>query len=110
MAHYMHLYTGDVDEMMRVLVPSARYRKGHYAYGKFTVPQPHGLHTGPQCGKTRMARENQSASPGLKLSGRTTLLVTYKAHDPETQSMLKALRYWTVPFPRASRRVFSMSC
>src|SRR5258708_11886277 len=45
MANYVRLYNGDVDEMMSVLVPSARYRKAHYAYGKFTVPEPHGLHT-----------------------------------------------------------------
>jgi hypothetical protein len=58
MANYVRHYGDDVDEMMRVLVPSARYRKGHYAYGRFTVPQP------PQ--------ENRSASPGSKLSARTT--------------------------------------
>jgi hypothetical protein len=40
MANYVRLYNDDVDEMMNVLVPSARYRKGHYAYGKFTVPPP----------------------------------------------------------------------
>src|SRR5512140_3497382 len=45
MANDARLYNDDVDAMMGVLVPSARYRKGHYAYGKFTVPQPHGLHT-----------------------------------------------------------------
>ena len=38
MANYVRLYNDDVDEMMGVLVPSARYRKEHYAYGKFTVP------------------------------------------------------------------------
>ena len=37
MANYVRLYNDDVDEMMGVLVPSARYRKGHYAYGKFTA-------------------------------------------------------------------------
>ena len=45
MADCMRLYNHDVDEMMAVLVPSARFRKGHYSYGKFTAPQPHGLHT-----------------------------------------------------------------
>src|SRR5262245_35514188 len=35
MANFMRLYNDDVDAMMNVLVPSARYRKGHYAYGKF---------------------------------------------------------------------------
>src|SRR5262249_48682834 len=45
MTKYVRLYNDDVDAMMSVLVPSARYRKGHCAYGRFTVPQPHGLHT-----------------------------------------------------------------
>ena len=35
MANYVRLYNDDVDQMMGVLVPSARYRKAHYAYGKF---------------------------------------------------------------------------
>jgi hypothetical protein len=51
MARYVRLYNDDVDEMMSVLVPSARYRKAHYAYGRFAVAQPHarppdgGLHS-----------------------------------------------------------------
>ncbi len=45
MAIYARHYNADVDAMMAVLVAPARYRKGHYAYGKFTVPAPHGLHT-----------------------------------------------------------------
>src|SRR4051812_2732842 len=40
MANYVRLYNDDVDAMMGVLVPSARYRKEHYAYGKFTEAQP----------------------------------------------------------------------
>ena len=93
MAHYARLYNDDVDEMMSVLVPSARYRKGHYAYGKFTVPEPHGLHT------DHSAEDPDSAGEPICIARIETLGThyvagDYKAHDPETQSMLKALRYW----------------
>jgi hypothetical protein len=93
MANYMRLYNDDVDEMMAVLVPSARYRKGHYAYGKFTVPQPHGLHT------DHSAEDPASAGEPICIARIETLGThyvagDYKAHDPKTQSMLKALRYW----------------
>jgi hypothetical protein len=93
MAHYMRLYNDDVDEMMSVLVPSARYRKGHYAYGRFTVPQPHGLHT------DHSAEDPDSEGEPICIARIETLGThyvagDYKAHDPKTQSMLKALRYW----------------
>ena len=93
MAHYMRPYNDDVDEMMSVLVPSARYRKGHYAYGKFTVPQPHGLHT------DHSAEDPDSAGEPICIARIETLGThyvagDYKAHDPKTQSMLRALRYW----------------
>jgi hypothetical protein len=93
MAHYMRHYNDDVDEMMSVLVPSARYRKGHYAYGKFTVPQPHGLHA------DHSAEDPDSAGEPICIARIETLGThyvagDYKAHDPRTQSMLKALRYW----------------
>ena len=93
MARYMRLYNDDVDEMMRVLVPSARYRKGHYAYGRFTVPQPHGLHT------DHSAEDPDSEGEPICIARIETLGThyvagDYKAHDPKTQSMLKALRYW----------------
>jgi hypothetical protein len=97
MANYVRLYNDDVDEMMGVLVPSARYRKEHYAYGKFTSPQPHGLHT------DHSAEDPNSAGEPICIARIETLGThyvagDYKAHDPETQSMLKALRYWiTVP-------------
>ena len=97
MANYARLYNDDVDEMMSVLVPSARYRKEHYAYGKFTVPQPHGLHT------DHSAEDPDSEGEPICIARIETLgthYVTgdYRAHDPETQSMLKALRYW-IPVP-----------
>jgi len=94
MANYMRLYNADVDEMMGVLVPSARYRKGHYAYGRFTVPQPHGLHA------DHSAEDPESAGEPICIARIETLGThyvagDYQAYDAETQSMLKALRYWT---------------
>lgn len=93
MADHVRLYSHDVDEMMSVLVPSARYRKGHYAYGKFTVPEPHGLHT-----------DHSAEDPGsegepiciarIETLGTHYVAGDYRAHDPGTQSMLRALRYW----------------
>lgn len=93
MASYARLYNDDVDEMMGVLVPSARYRKGHYAYGKFTVPQPHGLHT------DHSAEDPEGAGEPICIARIETLGThyvagDYKAYDLKTQSMLKALRYW----------------
>jgi hypothetical protein len=93
MADYVRLYNEDVDAMMAVLVPSARYRKAHYAYGKFTAPAPHGLHT------DHSAEDPQAAGEPICIARIETLGThyvagDYKAHDPETQSMLKALRYW----------------
>jgi len=97
MANYVRLYNDDVDEMMGVLVPSARYRKGHYAYGKFTVPEPHGLHT------DHSAEDPDGAGEPICIARIETLGThyaagDYRAYDPKTLSMLKALRYWiTVP-------------
>jgi hypothetical protein len=93
MANYVRLYNADVDEIMGVLVPSARYRKAHYAYGKFTVSEPHGLHT------DHSAEDPESAGEPICIARIETLGThyvagDYKAHDPQTQSMLKALRYW----------------
>jgi hypothetical protein len=79
--------------MMRVLVPSARYRKGHYAYGKFTVPEPHGLHT-DHSAEDREAAGEPICIARIETLGTHYVAGDYKAHDPETQSMLKALRYW----------------
>ena len=93
MASYVRLYNDDVDEMMGVLVPSARYRKAHYAFGKFTVPQPHGLHT------DHSAEDPDSTGEPICIARIETLGThyvagDYKAYDARTQSMLKALRYW----------------
>ena len=93
MAHYMRLYNDDVDEMMRVLVPSARYRKGHYAYGRFTVPQPHGLHA-DHSAEDPAAGGEPICIARIETLGTHYIAGDYRAHDPKTQSMLKALRYW----------------
>jgi hypothetical protein len=97
MAHFVRLYNDDVDEMMGVLVPSARYRKGHYSYGRFTAPQPHGLHTDHSQEDPESAGEPICIAR-IETLGTHYLTGDYKAYDAEMQSMLKALRYWiTVP-------------
>jgi hypothetical protein len=95
MASHARLFNDDVDKMMDVLVPSARYRKGHYAFGKFSVPQPHGLHT------DHSAEDPACAGEPICIARIETLAThylagDYRAHDLEMQSMLKALRYWIV--------------
>jgi hypothetical protein len=93
MARYARLYNDDVDEMMGVLVPSARLRKGHYSYGKFKIPQPHGLHTDHSAEDPEGAGEPICIAR-IETLGTHYLAGDYRAHDPATQSMLKALRYW----------------
>ena len=93
MADHVRLYNDDVDEMMSVLVPRARYRKGHYAYGKFMVPEPHGLHT------DHSAEDPDGEGEPICIARIETLAThyvagDYRAHDAPTQSMLRALRYW----------------
>jgi hypothetical protein len=93
MAEYVRLYNDDVDAMMGVLVPSARYRKEHYAYGKFTVPSPHGLHTDHSAEDPACAGEPICIAR-VETLGTHYVAGDYTEHDPRTQSMLKALRYW----------------
>ncbi len=93
MAAYARLYNEDVDEMMSVLVPSARYRKGHYSYGKFTAPQPHGLHT-DHSAEDPDGRGEPICIARIETLGTHYLAGDYKAYGPETQSMIQALRYW----------------
>jgi len=93
MANYVRLYNADVDEMMGVLVPSAHYRKAHYAYGRFTVPEPHGLHT-DHSAEDPKAEGEPICIARIETLGTHYVAGDYKAHDPRTQSMLKALRYW----------------
>lgn len=93
MANYGRLYNEDVDEMMGVLVPAARYRKGHYAYGRFTVPEPHGLHTDHSAEDPDGAGEPICIAR-IETLGTNYVVGDYKAHDSRTKSMLEALRYW----------------
>jgi len=93
MAQYVRSYNDDVDAMMDVLVPSARYRKGHYAYGRFTVPSPHGLHTDHSLEDPGCAGEPICIAR-IETLGTHYITGDYRALDAETQSMLKALRYW----------------
>jgi hypothetical protein len=93
LARYACLFNDDVDAMMAVLVPAARYRKGHYAYGRFTVPQPHGLHT------DHSAEDPDGGAEPICIARIETLGThyvagDYKAYDDRTQSMFRALRYW----------------
>jgi hypothetical protein len=93
MAAYARAYNEDVDAMMGVLVPSARYRKGHYAYGRFTAAAPHGLHT-DHSAEDPQSRGEPICIARIETLGTHYVAGDYKAHDPETQSMLRALRYW----------------
>lgn len=93
MATFVRLYNEDVDEMLSVLVPAARYRKGHYAYGKFSVPEPHGLHT-DHSAEDPASEGEPICIARIETLGTHYVAGDYEAHDPRTQSMLKALRYW----------------
>ena len=93
MADLVRLYNDDVDEMIGVLVPSARFRKGHYSYGRYSVPQPHGLHTDHSAEDPDAAGEPICIAR-IETLGTHYVAGDYRAYDAETQSMLKALRYW----------------
>ncbi len=93
MADYARLYNDEVDRLIGVLFPSARYRKGHYAYGRFTVPAPHGLHTDHSA-----EDPGQSGEPiciaRIETLGTHYVTGDYRHHDAETRSMLDSLKYW----------------
>jgi len=93
LAIYARLYNDDVDAMMAVLVPSARYRKGHYAYGKFTAPAPHGLHT-DHSAEDPGAQGEPICIARIETLGTHYVAGDYRAFDARTKSMLNALRYW----------------
>jgi hypothetical protein len=93
MGRYARLYNDDVDAMMGVLVPSARYRKGHYAYGKFSTPAPHGLHT-DHSAEDRASQGEPICIARIETLGTHYVAGDYRAHDAQTQRMLTALRYW----------------
>lgn len=90
---YARLYNDDVDRMMAVLIPQARFRKGHFALGKFTVPQPHGLHTDHSLEDPQAAGEPICIAR-IETLGTHYLTGDYGAYDAATQSMIKAIRYW----------------
>ena len=93
MADYARLFDGDVDEMMRVLAPAARFRKGHYAYGRFTVAEPHGLHT-DHSAEDPGAEGEPICIARIEALGTHYVPGDYRAHDPRTERMLGALRHW----------------
>ena len=93
MATFARLYNDDVDAMMAVLVPNARYRKGHYFYGRYTIPQPHGLHTDHSAEDPEAAGE-PICIVRIETLGTHYFSGDYRAYAAETQSMLKSLRYW----------------
>jgi hypothetical protein len=93
MAAFARLYHDDVDELMCTLIPSARFRKGHYSYGRFTVPQPHGLHTDHSLEDPGCAGEPICIAR-IETLGTHYLTGDYRKYDARTQSMMKALRYW----------------
>ncbi|WP_422016470.1 hypothetical protein [Reyranella sp.] len=97
MAPWVRLYNGEVDAMMGVLVPPARYRKEHYAYGRFVFPEPHGLHTDHSL-EDPAAGGEPICIARIETLGTHYVDGDYRLHDAATQSMLKALRYWT-PVP-----------
>jgi hypothetical protein len=97
MARYVQLYNEDVDAMMDVLVPSASYRKEHYAYGCFVFPEPHGLHTDHSL-EDAAAEGEPICIARIETLGTHYVSGDYRTQDAATQSMLKALRYW-IPVP-----------
>ena len=97
MAEYVRLYNEDVDAMMDVLVPPARYRKEHYAYGRFVFPEPHGLHTDHSL-EDPAAGGEPICIARIETLGTHYVDGDYRTQDAGTQSMLKALRYW-IPVP-----------
>lgn len=105
MAPWVRLYNDEVDAMMGLLVPSAAYRKEHYAYGRFVFPEPHGLHTDH-------SQEDPAAAGEPICIARIETLGThyvdgdYRLQDAGTRSMLNAIRYW-IPVPEgAPEQVF----
>ncbi len=94
MADYARLFAGDVDAVMSVLVPAARFRKGHHAYGRFTAAEPHGLHT-DHSAEDPGAEGEPICIARIETLGTHYVPGDYRAHDPGTERMLGALRHWT---------------
>ena len=94
MPAFARAFGREVDALLRVLIPAARHRKGHHAFGLFTVPAPHGLHT-----------DHSAEDPGagaepiciarLGALGTHCVAGDMRGFDARTRRMLDALRYWT---------------
>ncbi|MFN4017794.1 MAG: hypothetical protein ACK4JB_20805 [Reyranella sp.] len=97
MAPWVRRYNQEVDAMMGVLVPSARYRKEHYAYGRFVFPEPHGLHTDHSL-EDPAAGGEPICIARIETLGTHYVDGDYRLQDAGTRSMLNAIRYWT-PVP-----------
>jgi hypothetical protein len=94
MAVWARRYNDEVDALMAVLVPAARYRKGHYAFGRFTQPAPHGLHT-DHTAEDRAAAGEPICIARLGTLGTHYVVGDVRVHDRATQDRLAALRHWT---------------
>lgn len=94
MAAHARAFGRDVDALLRVLVPAARHRKGHYAHGLFTTPAPHGLHT-DHSAEDPAAGAEPICIARLGALGTHCVAGDMRAHDARTRRMLDALRYWT---------------
>lgn len=94
MATFARAFGRDVDALLRVLVPAARHRKGHHAFGLFTTPEPHGLHTDHSAEDPRAGAEPICIAR-LGALGTHCIAGDMRAHDARTRRMLDALRYWT---------------
>ena len=97
MSDYVRRYNEEVDAMMGMLVPLASYRKEHYAYGRFVFPEPHGLHTDHSL-EDATAGGEPICIARIETLGTHYVDGDYRTLDAGTQSMLKAIRYWT-PVP-----------
>ena len=94
MAPHARALARDIDAMLAVLVPAARYRKGHHAYGRFTVPAPHGLHT-DHSAEDPAARAEPICIARVATLGTHCVAGDDRGFDDRTRRMLQALRYWT---------------
>jgi hypothetical protein len=93
MAPWVRLYNDEVDAMMGLLVPSAAYRKEHYAYGRFVFPEPHGLHTDHSL-EDPAAGGEPICIARIETLGTHYVDGDYRLQDAGTRSMLNAIRYW----------------
>lgn len=94
MAAFARAFGREVDALLSVLVPAARHRKGHHAFGLFTTPEPHGLHT-DHSAEDPDAGAEPICIARLGALGTHCVAGDMRTHDARTRRMLEALRYWT---------------